>query len=51
MLTGYVWFENGWVFVKVEGFPRVRYLWYNKREAVKKYRETHGLKYRKINWM
>lgn len=51
MLNGYARFENGWFVVKVEGFPRMRFLWYSKREALRKYREAYNLKYKKIIWL
>lgn len=39
---------NGWIKIKVDGYPQRRYLYYSEREAIKHYRETYGLKYRKI---
>lgn len=31
-----------------EIFPRMRYLWYSKKEAVRLYRERHGLRYKHV---
>lgn len=51
MLTGSIWYSGGWLCIKVHGLPSMRFLWYSKREAIRKYREAHGLKYKKIEWL
>ena len=50
MLYGHIEQYNGWIFIKVDGYPRMKYLWYSKREAVARYRELNNLKRCKINW-
>jgi hypothetical protein len=39
---------NGWIKIKVDGYPQMRYLYYSEREAIKRYRELFNLKYRRI---
>lgn len=34
---------EGWIIIKVDGHDRTRYLWYSKRDALKKYRQDNGL--------
>lgn len=39
----YIGKSNGWIIIEVEGYPRMRYLWYSTKEAEKRYREKFGL--------
>lgn len=39
----YIGKSNGWISIEVEGYPRMRYLWYSTREAEKRYREKFDL--------
>lgn len=50
MLWGHIEKYNGWIFIRVDGYPRMKYLWYSEREALKRYREEYSLKHKKINW-
>ena len=48
MIDVYVLYSNGWLMVKSEyGF--MGYLGCGKRYALRKYRETFGLKYKHLN--
>lgn len=44
--------SNGWLTIQAteKGFryPSCRYLWYSKREAIKKYRQENNLKYKRL---
>lgn len=44
----YIEKSNGWISIEVDGYPRMRYLWYSKREAEKRYREKFGLVGKKL---
>ena len=48
MLHGIKYYYEGWFFIRVDGFEKMRFLWYSEREAIKRYREAHNLKYKKI---
>ncbi len=50
MLEGSKWFSEGVYNIKVAGFPRIRFIWYSRREAEKQYREQFNLKHKKIKW-
>lgn len=39
----YIGKSNGWISIEVEGYPKMRYLWYSNKEAEKRYREKFGL--------
>lgn len=43
MLEMYLRKSGGWWLIRVLGYPTRRYLYYTKREAVKKYRQEFGL--------
>lgn len=43
MLEMYMRKSNGWWLIRVHGYPTRRYLYYTKREAVKKYRQEFRL--------
>lgn len=49
-MTGRRGFVNGVYVVQVDGYERIRFFFYSAREAEKKYREDHNLKYKKIEW-
>lgn len=49
-MYGYKGYSDGVIVIKVDGFPRERFFFYSMREAEKKYRESHGLKHKKITW-
>ena len=51
MLYGKKGFINGVYIVQVSGYEKIRYFFYNAREAEEKYREDHNLKYKKIAWI
>lgn len=48
MLYGKKGFVDGVYIVQVSGYEKIRYFFYNAREAEKKYREDHNLKYKKL---
>ena len=50
MLCGSRFYDSGWYVIKVDGFPRMQYLWYSKREALRRYREKFGLQHIKVKW-
>ena len=51
MLWGHMWFSDGVMCVRVDGYPKIRFfLTRNKRYAIKHYRETYGLQHKKIQW-
>ena len=51
MLYGKKGFIDGVYIVQVSGYEKIRYFFYNAREAEKKYREDNKLKFKKINWI
>ena len=51
MLYGFMYQNNGWLVIKVDGYPRRNFLGYSKREALAKYRAEYGLKHKKIAWL
>lgn len=51
MLYGSKGFVDGVYIVQVSGYEKIRYFSYNAREAEKKYRQDHNLKYKKIAWI
>ena len=50
MLYGYKGYINGVYVIKVYDFPRIRYFFYNAKDAEREYRRDYGLKYKKIIW-
>ena len=49
-MTGKCGFVNGVYVVQIDGFPRMRYFFYNARDAIKAYREQFNLKYKRVQW-
>ena len=49
-MTGKKGFINGVFVIMVDGFPKMRYFFYNARQAEKEYREANNLKYKRITW-
>ena len=43
-------FISGVYIICVSGYPKMRYLFTNARDAEKAYREEFGLKYKHISW-
>ena len=43
MLTMHLRRSGGWWWITVDGFPTKRYMFYTKREAVRRYRQEFGL--------
>ena len=43
MLNMYIRRSCGYLLIRVDGFPKRRYLYYTKREAVRRYRQEFGL--------
>lgn len=41
---------NGWYVIHVDGFERMRYLWYSPREAEARYRRQFFLVGKHIKW-
>lgn len=50
MLYGTIMNENGWYTVQVEEFPRRKYLYYTKREAISRYLAEFNLKGKHIRF-
>ena len=40
--------NNGWIKIRVDGVGEMRYLWYSKREAERRFREKFNLKGKKL---
>lgn len=38
-------------YIRVEGYPEIAYLDYSLRDAIRKYRETYGLRYKHIDFI
>lgn len=36
--------------LKVDGHPDHTYMYYTKREAIRRYRDQNGLRYKRITW-
>ena len=37
--------------VRVDGFPKCKFIYYTKREAIKQYRDWHKLQRKRINFL
>ena len=37
---------NGWIIIKADGYKEWKYMYYNERDAISKYRERFNLKYK-----
>ena len=51
MLYGFKSWENGMLHLRVEGYPKWRFVFYTEREAVREYRKRFHLERRKIHWL
>lgn len=50
MLDGFIGKIDGVWVIKVDGFPRMRFFFYSKREALARYREAYDLQHKRITW-
>ena len=37
--------------IRVDGFPEMRFIGYSKATAIRRYRQMHGLKGKRIEWV
>lgn len=49
MKTMRIWREDGYLHIRVSGYPHKIYLYYTKREAIRKYRQECGLVGKHLN--
>ena len=50
MLYGFISGGPGCYHIKIEGYPVMNYMWYTKRESIRRYREQFNLKYKRVLW-